>query len=275
MKTLSTIAKKQFLSEENEGKIVELMAVLGGYRKLEEPTLSTEICCSICSGTEHGAPYYDPPTDNRRVWICHNGLCGSNNRFSSHRATTTPPTQKEAILWPLFCETNGIGDIHHKVKFDNLQQDASKIDCLRKFCKHPNGLIVMYGDPGTGKTYSAMATCQLFTRKNPSAIFKTQRQLYEEWLDQSKAMNWSSSLQNCNILVIDDFGTTETTPTFMAFLMELINRRTQWTDKGTILTTNLNADMLAKYCGEALSDRLKTAIYFNFTGKSRRKTTIL
>jgi DNA replication protein DnaC len=70
--------------------------------------------------------------------------------------------------------------------------------------------------------------------------------------------------------VIDDFGTAEMSPGFMSFFMDLINTRMQWSNRGTIITTNLNDTKFSEYCGEALADRINTGQLFEFKGKSKR-----
>ena len=75
--------------------------------------------------------------------------------------------------------------------------------------------------------------------------------------------------------MIDDFGTGEIPEKFMTFFLDLINSRMQWRRKGTVITTNLPNDELAKVCSEALANRLRTAQYFIFNNDSRRSKQIL
>jgi DNA replication protein DnaC len=187
-------------------------------------------------------------------------------------------TPKRALEWPLFCEISGIGDLHYGVKFENIQQSAGKVDYLLKFAAKPYGIIFMQGEPGTGKTFASMAVCELFTRKNTSCIFTTQKQMLNNWLDTFKSdrvSNYIERVSNCNLLVLDDFGVGDVSPGFMSFFMDLINTRMQWSDRGTIITTNLDAKTFAVFCGEALSDRINTGQQFVFKGKTRRTQTVL
>ena len=277
MKLLSNIAKG-FLPPKSEGKIVEFIAAIGGWRKLDTPTLSTELQCLICASKEHYPVHCCPTNDHRRVWICGNGACASNKVKKGNQATTTPPKLQRAILWPLFCEINGIGDVHHDVKFEDVKQSEGKISYMLKFANKPSGIVLMRGDPGTGKTYAAMAICELFTRRNREAIFCTQKQMFTSWMDTFKTelcSEYISKIKAIPLLVVDDFGTSEVSPAFMGFVMDLINTRMQWTNRGTVITTNLNNDKFSLFCGEALSDRIITGQIFEFKGQTRRKKTIL
>jgi len=164
--------------------------------------------------------------------------------------------------------------MHHDVKFEKIQQSNSKLAYLLKFALKPYGIIFMKGAPGTGKTYACLGVCEFFTRKDSSCIFCTQTQLHERWLHTFKSddyFNFIHRVKTCCLLVIDDFATGEISPSFMKFLMDLINSRMQWSDKGTIINTNLNNKDFSIVCGEALSSRINTGVLFEYEGKDRRK----
>ncbi len=279
MKTLSTICDKE-LSSMQELKEYKCEFVFGpfGYKNLKEPIISTKHECEFCCGTRHYTPMIDPAVSDKRAWLCGNALCVVNNGKNKVKATTIPTHLRYAQEWPLFCEINGIGDIHHAVKFEKIQQAQGKIDYLKKFVVKPSGILLMEGDPGTGKTYSAMAVCEKFTRTNISCIFTTQKQMFNNWLATFKDGNVSNYIDRvltCNLLVIDDFGTKDNSSGFMDFFMEVINSRMQWTDRGTIITTNLTIKKLSEFCGQALSDRLTTGQRFKYEGVTRREKPVL
>lgn len=276
MKIVSTILKNHLPKQ--EAKVVEFIAVLGGWKKLDRPTLSSDLCCAICSGTEHYCPHCDPAIDARRVWICANGSCESNNMKNLSRATTTPSTSFRSIVWAKFCEINAIGDENHEVKFEDINQSDGKRSYMLKFIDIPTGILFMQGVPGSGKTYSAMGICEMFTRKSTSCSFMTQKQMYNKWLDDVKGdgvTNYSNSLCNLEMLVVDDFGTGEISPGFMGFFMDIINTRMQWKNRGTVVTTNLNDKDFGNFCGDALFDRINSGQKFIFKDGGRRKKKVL
>lgn len=275
MKTLYSIARQMLPS--SEPKIVEFIACAGGWKKLEMPTMSSSLDCVVCGSKDHYAVFCDPAKDARKVRICAHGNCESNTSVFYENSLFSPPKIERSISWLKFCEVFDIGDRHHDVKFESINQSAAKIDYMSKFCQKPCDLIVMQGPSGSGKTYSAMAMCELYTRKSSSCIFVTQVKLRDEWLkmargEQSNVMN---KIRDVNLLVVDDFGTGEVTSSFLTYFLEIINSRMQWSDRGTIITTNLSDEKISEFCGEALTDRLKTGQMFSYTDSSRRRKKVL
>jgi hypothetical protein len=271
MKLASDIAKKS-LNKSNEARIVHKIAVLGGWKNLETPKLSTELSCTICQKSDHYAPIMFPPSPER-VWVCADGFCASNMSVYTQSKGITPTPPSRAILWPKFCELNGIGDVHEDVRFENIHQSAGKIEFMKNFLIKPSGIIHMQGEPGTGKTYCAMGMCEYYTRKNISCIFSTQKQMFNLWMETFKSEGVSNYIQKVttvNFLVIDDFGTGEVSAGFMSFFLDLINTRMQYKSRGTVITTNLSDEKFGVFCGDALADRIQTGQVFLFEGTSKR-----
>ncbi len=279
MKTLGEISKKMLKDLTPEKAILcdYLMTPWGPSLK-KEPIKSDVHVCEYCQGKDHYCPYLDPKINDKRIWLCGNHLCAVYKTKETCKAAPTPSQRKRALEWPLFCEMNGIGDMHHGVKFEKIEQSTGKIDYLHKFANKPVGIIFMQGIPGTGKTYASMAVCEYFTRQCSSCIFITQKQMLGNWVEaikSDKSNIFIQQLTNSNLLVVDDFGTGEIPPGFMGFFLDLINTRMQWSDRGTIISTNLSDEKFMSFCGEALCDRINTGQHFVFNEEKRRKQTIL
>lgn len=270
MKLASEIAKT-FLPEKGDGKVVEFIAVIGGWKKLQGPTISTDLQCPECGNQGHYTPLVDPNKDATRVWICSNGLCMTNSKLSMPRQVITPTKVQRAIEWSVFAEINGIGNLHHDIKFEDVDQSDAKRSYMLKFVSQPQGIIFMQGEAGLGKSFASMAMCEMFTRRNTSCIFTTQRKMTNDWLETfQRFTNYVEKVNNCALLVIDDFGTAELPPGFLSFFMDLINTRMQWNNRGTVITTNLDDKKFGEFCGDALIDRINTGQKFKFEGKTRR-----
>ena len=276
MKTLKNICKKEAEKLKEKPRLCEYVSTPNGIVQLTPPDYSNQKSCDWCGGSENYTPPVEPSKSQARTWLCANPRCEVLNPLNQLKPTLSSSFQRRAILWPLFCEINGIGDLNHDVKFENLDQDHKKVAYMLKFAASPKSIIFMSGDKGTGKTYASMAICEYFTRTSTSCIFTTQKKMTEDWLENfQRFANYVERVKNISLLVIDDFGTGQLPPGFLAFFMDLINTRMQWSDRGTIISTNLNNKDFVNYCGGPLSDRIMTGMCFIYDGNSRRKRNIL
>jgi len=274
MKLMSNIAKKEAETwTDRDNKLVHFYFSQKGFIPIDPPVWSKDFECPFCGEKNFFLIMVDK---ERRAWGC-GRVCAGSKLSSDIQTSPNPPKAERAILWPSFCEINGIGDEHYDVKFENVQQSQGKVDYMLKFATAPRGIILMRGDPGTGKTYAAMAICEFFTRKSSFCVFTTQKQMSNNWLvAQGDHMNnYVNTVTATPLLVIDDFGTGEPNPKFLEFFMDVINTRLQWKARGTVITTNLEVKKFSAFCGEALSDRIMTGQIFGFEGKTRRQKTIL
>ena len=272
MKKLSDLLSSP--SVEKKPRLIHFITGWNGLELLENATLSTEISCPLCSGIDHYVIAMNLNIDPRLVWICANDVCVRSRKKLPKAATITQPPVKRSILWPSWCEINHVGDVYHDLTFDQIKQPTKKIEEIYKFATKPFGVLLMQGSPGSGKTFACLGMCELFTRTNPSCVFFTQKKMFQDWLQsfQNELFKKTiSSLYNCNLLIIDDFGTGEPSPGFMSFFMDLIDNRMQWKNKGTVITTNLDMKKFSVFCGEALSDRVNTGVFLKMDEKSRRK----
>ncbi len=274
MKNLKNLTEKYTTCDE-KGVVCEyVMAPYSNSCVLTTPILSTGYTCRYCNQTAHHAPLLDPSISNKRVWICANAFCDVNKTISLKSNGNTPTPISYGLEWPLFCEYNGIGDLFYTLKFEDMNQDKKRIEFFFKFACHPAGVIFMQGTTGSGKTFAAMAICELFIRRSTSCIFITHRNLKKEYEYSYKTRDCSTTLDRLptiDLLVIDDFGTGETSPSFMEFFMGVLDTRNQYSNKGTIITTNLDNQGLSDKFGDALNDRIRTGQKFIFKEKSRRK----
>ena len=274
MKQISSISAEIRQSMQRDKEVLcDYIFTPWGPKRLESPVMSDLLSCEFCGGKGYYLPFLDPTVGPERAWLCDNIVCLTYKGSNDMGQYVGLSKSFRSILWPLFCEINGIGDANHDVKFEEVNQDPKKVDYLRRFAQTPKGIILMQGSKGVGKTYCAMATCEYYTRAHTSCVFNTHRQLLSRWM--AKDTNFIDKVEKNSLVVIDDFGTGEPTPGFLSYFMDLVNIRMQWSDRGTIITTNLDDDKLALYCGEALVDRLLTGMNFVFKGESRRKKNIL
>lgn len=264
MKTLNEVCDNILESvQSKDNRLVNFYASEEGYKAIDPPVFSQDFSCHGCGNKEFFLWMIDK---ENTAWMCAR-ICRPSKLPKDVKATTLEGKSFRAIPWASWCEINGIGDLMYDVRFEKINQSKAKIDFLLKFAQKPSGFILMQGNKGLGKTYACLGTCELFTRNSSSCIFTTQKTMMTRWFEQDKITN---SFLNTSLLVIDDFGIGEISAGFMSYFMDLMNTRMQWSNRGTIITTNLSDSLLGKYCGEALIDRLNTGQKFTFDGSSRR-----
>lgn len=271
MKLVSNLAKKYIPEQEND---VVIHAIQHPFHMqyLENPIMSTEAVCPMCDGKK-GLCCLIEAGKQSRVWFCVEPVCLATVKRSGATRTQGSLNNKRSLEWPLFCELNNLGDMVLDVAFEKVDQSNEKKAFLLKFAQKPNGIILMKGPKGTGKTYASLGLCEMYTRNSSSCLFYTQDTLAAAWMEAQKtdrAMSFRDKIHKVNLLIIDDFGLREAPAGFMQFFMSAIDTRMQWSTRGTVISTNLNDDMLSKYCGDSLIDRLNTGQPFHFNGKSRR-----
>lgn len=244
-----------------------------GYVAIDPPVRANEFHCPFCDGDEFALYTLE---QGKKAWMCRRVCEGSKMRKGNGEGNHPTP-QKRAVEWPKFCDSNGLGDLKYDITFEKIQQPSARVDYLLKFAIHPVGLILMQGTKGNGKTYACLGVCEFYTRKNSSAVFTTQTEMQHDWLNSTRdhMNNYVQSVTGCNLLIVDDFGVGENPPGFMKFFFEMIDKRMQWSNRGTIITTNLDDKKFSEYCGEALSDRIGTGQKFLFKEKSRRTQLVL
>lgn len=267
MKLLSVINEqilKSIISNLNE--ICHVVATHEGYKRFDPPKFAKDHVCQFCGCSDYFLWLVDKET---RAWFCAR-ICRLSTLPKSCETRDVHPTPKRSVLWPQFCEINGIGDLNHDIRFEKIHQSQKKLEFLLKFATHPIGIVYMQGLTGRGKTYAALGVCEFFTRTNYSCIFITYKGMVKKWLENDISNMNIQKFNTVRLLVIDDFGTGEPTKAFLEFFMELINFRIQWSDKGTIITTNLKPQELIKFCGDALFNRINTGQNLIFENENRR-----
>ena len=128
------------------------------------------------------------------------------------------------------------------------------------------------GTPGTGKTFAALSVAEYHLRSHSDAKFYKAGLLAEKWANRMSEGNsyLLSDLQKGGLLVIDDIAQGTCTASFLNLVFEILSCRMDFSNRGTILTTNASPESVINMVGEALADRLRTQTWIKTQGKSRR-----
>lgn len=132
--------------------------------------------------------------------------------------------------------------------------------------------ILLYGSVGTGKTYASSCIANYLMKNNKTVMIMNLglylNKLKREWAEaEADVLNYA---KECQLLIIDDFGTEKVSEFVLEKVFNLIDTRYR-AEKPLIITSNLNLDEIEERFGSRISDRIKDMCYpIMAVGESKR-----
>ena len=135
----------------------------------------------------------------------------------------------------------------------NFDMEAKSDDSFRRN-------LLIYGEPGVGKSFLSTCIASELIKKGKSVIYLTAYQLFEQLADhtfhrEDADSDISDILQHTDLLIIDDLGTEMNNAFINSQLFSVINERIL-SKKSTIINTNFNLKQLSLTYTERISSRL-------------------
>lgn len=152
-----------------------------------------------------------------------------------------------------------------EVQKTNLEYMKQVLERCRKFAAEfpaKGGSLLFTGGTGVGKTFLSNCIAEALIRKYCSVIYLSSHDLFEVFSQHQYRYETEKSMEGayqdileCDLLIIDDLG-TEVNNTFITSelfycINERINRK-----KGTIISTNLELDMVRTVYSDRITSRL-------------------
>lgn len=146
---------------------------------------------------------------------------------------------------------------------------------VHEFVANPTGFFLISGNNGNGKTFTAEAIFEKFWNPQGDNMFWNQADLKMKWQSLYAKYGCTEYFFNqiiaAPLLVLDDIGTTKPTEAFMEFLYAIANKREKAkATLGTIITTNLNSNMMREMFGGAFVSRVASGRCVRHDGPDRR-----
>jgi len=210
--------------------------------------------CPICGGlglVKRDLPISDPNFGKFEVCECQKE---NRQRASVQRLYTI--SNLDAYRNMTF-ESFDISGLNNKNEVNNTLEVA--FNTTQNYARHLNGWLLLMGSYGCGKTHLAAAVANEVVSMGVQTLFLTVPDLLD-WLRYSFSSEESSyesrfeEIKNIRFLVLDDFGTQNTTPWAREKLFQIINHR--YTHKlPTIVTTNIGLNEIDERVSSRLQDR--------------------
>ena len=179
----------------------------------------------------------------------------------------------------LLYQQSKLKDVLEKENFDTLSYDffegeqlaafQSAVNKCRDFARSFSRLgsnLFFYGTVGTGKTFLSNCIARESIEGGHSVIYFSASSLFDtlsrnafDYKNQESLDYLYNDLYNCDLLVIDDLGTEQSTPFTLSHLFTCLNERLI-RRKSMIISTNLSLPELK----ERYQDRIFSRITSNF-----------
>jgi len=175
----------------------------------------------------------------------------------------------------LFGESR-IPEIKRKMfTFENYKVPSENAKAFEIIKNYKAGFLTMCGGLGVGKTHLACAIGQKYMESEDSVIYYQAEELFDMLRhtydkDGENYDTKMTELKECQLLIIDDFGTQKNTDWVLSKLDTLIDSR-YINEKSTILTTNLTIKTISDISGR-IASRLSSGIILTLIGEDYRAT---
>ena len=236
MRSLRELTAGWLRDQGNQERVSGCRLFEGRVLKLDGLVMTKDMKCLRCNGVKGLSVLLDPAKGDERMWFCMNGDC--------LKADSVPPLEhvakKREGFWLPWLQANDLGDKKRDLSGD-VQQELELIKAMVRFARKPEGVLVFSGKPGVGKTYASLKVAYEYLLWKGDCLFFSAHRLRDVWLQAQREGNLGQlmeRLRGYGLLIVDDVGQPDATAGFMAMLFELLDYRMQWSDRGTLLTTN-------------------------------------
>ena len=181
--------------------------------------------------------------------------------------------KKELTL--LGFKNSGLGALLDKQSFENFSleyyngSDKETMQANLEICKgyadtfsEKSGSILMIGGTGLGKTHLSTSIAATVIKKGFNVQYVTAQNLIDDFIFERYHRSFTDDSPNrtdkyfeCDLLIIDDFGTEENNQFSVSSFYNLINSRYN-NEKPTIINTNVRQNAIVERYTERIASRL-------------------
>lgn len=181
----------------------------------------------------------------------------------------------------LLFEQSGIFDLIQTQNFDTLSFDyfndaerasySNAVNISKNFIRNFNSdyqNLLFYGNVGTGKTFLSCCIARELMQNGFSVTYLSADRLFKGLVDlrfgndKDAYFSYMETINECDLLIIDDLGTEAITERVKADLFTCLNNR-DLSEKATLISTNLTLDELSRRYSERIFSRVSSHFTFS------------
>jgi len=172
--------------------------------------------------------------------------------------------------------SRGVPECICHASFDNFiattDSQRSALHAARCLVEKMRGFLLMFGEPGTGKTHLAVATLRA-ARVGRFMVVSDLASKVREWMDRQTDTNIETVCRNARLLVLDDVHSACTTGD-VRLARDIIAAR-HARRAPTVITGSVEIRLFMESLGPTLADRISEACVgqIKFKGASERAAT--
>lgn len=161
-----------------------------------------------------------------------------------------------------------LGDRFAQCRFESFEERLGTETALQVCRKYADTFdpadgigVLLWGNPGTGKSHLAAAVCHALLHKGYTVVFQSVPELLGRLRDSygngggETEREIMRALMDADLVVLDDLGAEKVTDWTLDTLFRLVDGRYR-AKRAMIVTTNVEASAISDYVGEKIADRL-------------------
>lgn len=187
------------------------------------------------------------------LFFCGNSDCLKDDALCSDKSKATEIKHLDAS------EVFSLGSKYYNACLSKWRADNGHKELISRWISKPKNMLVLLGEPGTGKTYFCCAVANYFMELKKEVFYINMRRfidrLYKSIADKGNQFDAIQKITSKEILIFDDLGSTTNTDWQKEVLLDLIDIRYS-NEKPTIFTSNLSFKNMEDQLDKRIERRL-------------------
>ena len=240
---------------------------MSGLSQLLENTQGLNVKSDICALCFKNPPRSAESNVCAECFVC--SCCGTSKADSMSRTSKglicaecmvpiLAEREKREVAGRI--ESAGFYKAHERIAFDLLDERQKKV--ANQYLGRPFGNLIINGNSGSGKTWTAIATAKRLIERGSTAKYLSVPWMFAFIRDcighdkNFQITEYVNGLLGYDYIILDDLGAHRATDWAIETLYLILDQWESHEKKGLICTTNLSMDEIAKTFSDRIASRL-------------------